>query len=498
MGASLVATVIGATASIVGATDPATLQTDTMASAASVFAAAAIPVIQAAIQAATPAIQDAAKTVAGSAAIVGTAAAPYVAVAVPAVGIGIAGAVVGGMVVNKLISSENAKDKMIIADAEKRVKEVGDALYDANRREKEQREARENAEDKVREEREALDVAERREREERVAREDAERRAREERWARETAEKRVREEKEARENAEKRAKEESKARKDAENRAREEKEAREHAEKDSTRLAEDFAEKDRCLENGIQPIKRPTEEELRSVKERLQYEDGYFHLAVTGTAGSGKSSLINAFRGLHNKDPRAAKTGVIETTSEIGRYPDPDGRQPRKSIIWYDVPGAGTLDVTDWQYFNEQGLFIFDLIILVVGIRFTKIDLAILENSQRFRIPVFIVRSKADQDIRNNLQDMIQDSDAESPEDYAKARDDYIADARKSINSNLKKAGLPSQMVYIVSKDSLRTLVKGEKVSKDIIDEVKLNNDLLRVAHERRNLDQLVTGVTAL
>lgn len=90
-----------------------------------------------------------------------------------------------------------------------------------------------------------------------------------------------------------------------------EKEARERAEKE-------LGEKTELLEKGIQPTKWPTADELRAVKEKLQYQDGHFHFAVTGGAGCGKSSLINAFRGMRNKDERAAKTGVVETTSEIG------------------------------------------------------------------------------------------------------------------------------------------------------------------------------------
>ena len=116
---------------------------------------------------------------------------------------------------------------------------------------------------------------------------------------------------------------------------------------------------------GIQPEVWPTEEEFRSAKTRIQYDPEKLHFAVCGNSGSGKSSLINAFRGLTNFDPGAAPTDIIETTMSVTRYPDPHDELPHSRFIWFDVPGAGTLNVPSWQYFNEQGLFVFDIVILV-------------------------------------------------------------------------------------------------------------------------------------
>ena len=130
---------------------------------------------------------------------------------------------------------------------------------------------------------------------------------------------------------------------------------------------EQKAKKDleRALYQGIQPEVWPTEEEFRLAKTRIQYDPEKLHFAIYGSSGSGKSSLINALRGLTNFDPGAAPTGVTETTMSITRYPDPHEELPHSRFIWFDVPGAGTLNVPGWQYFNQLGLFIFDIIILV-------------------------------------------------------------------------------------------------------------------------------------
>ncbi|KAI6115188.1 hypothetical protein EDD16DRAFT_1595594 [Pisolithus croceorrhizus] len=96
---------------------------------------------------------------------------------------------------------------------------------------------------------------------------------------------------------------------------------------------------------GIQPVVMPSFEELEDVKRRIQYQEGVFHFAVAGVAGSGKSSLINAFLGLRNGDTSAAATGATETTLMVTIYADANPQHP---FAWFDIPGAGTLKIPDW------------------------------------------------------------------------------------------------------------------------------------------------------
>jgi len=235
------------------------------------------------------------------------------------------------------------------------------------------------------------------------------------------------------------------------------------------------------LRKGIRPVIEPTQAEFRAARERLQYEEGMFHFAIAGIAGSGKTSLVNAFRGLRNSDKAAAPTGIIETTSAIARYPDPE-----YPFAWYDVPGAGTLSVPDWQYFTDQGLYALDCIIVLLDIRLTSTDIAILRDCARFDIPAYIVRSKATQHTRNLAGDM-PDADDDDDDDAGileRAREMYIQETRASVARNLKAAGLPEQRVYMVDKDTLARKVKGRSV-RDGIDEEELLHDLLAEAHRR-------------
>ncbi|OJA18027.1 hypothetical protein AZE42_07035 [Rhizopogon vesiculosus] len=246
-------------------------------------------------------------------------------------------------------------------------------------------------------------------------------------------------------------------------------------------------EAERQLKEGIQPVVTPTPEEVNAAKRKVQYQEDLFHFAVAGVAGGGKSSLINAFRGLRNKDRGSAATGVTETTLAMSRYANANAEHP---YVWYDIPGAGTLKIPDWQYFNAQGLYVFDCIIVLFDNRFTMTDIAILTNCRRFKIPTYIVRSKADQHIRNLMRDMGYDSDDEDDEDnkkklYRNARQQFIDQTRRSVKDNLENANIPDQRVYIISNEAMLGVVK-EKRPKKVIDEVELLNDLLGEAQIRR------------
>ncbi|KAI6011300.1 interferon-inducible GTPase-domain-containing protein [Pisolithus marmoratus] len=252
---------------------------------------------------------------------------------------------------------------------------------------------------------------------------------------------------------------------------------------ESARAAKEAQEEaEERLRRGLEPVVIPTLDEIAAAKTRVQYEQGRFHFAVAGVAGSGKSSLINAIRGMENRHQDAADTGVVETTVTIGRYPDSN---PDLPFVWYDIPGAGTLSQPDWLYFNSQGLFVFDCVVVLFDNRFTQTDIAILTNCRRFQIPTYIVRSKADVHIRNIMYDDGYDSaHDEMPRReslYSAARERLIADTRANVKRNLKEAGLPDQRVYIVSNRTLLSIVKDRSlgVSYKIIDELELIKDIL-------------------
>jgi ribosome biogenesis GTPase A len=136
-----------------------------------------------------------------------------------------------------------------------------------------------------------------------------------------------------------------------------------HAEEQLSILASQLEQAQTNPRMGLQPVVWPTEEEFNNVKKRVQYRSDRLHVALCGSSGTGKSSLINAVRGLPNQDDGAAPTGVA--TMNTQRYPDIRKEDPFPRFVWFDIPGGGGGKITDWHYFTNQGLFVFDVILVV-------------------------------------------------------------------------------------------------------------------------------------
>ncbi|KAG1776869.1 interferon-inducible GTPase-domain-containing protein [Suillus placidus] len=219
------------------------------------------------------------------------------------------------------------------------------------------------------------------------------------------------------------------------------------------------------------------------MKAQYHYSPGFIHIAVIGSAGAGKSSVINAVRGLSRNDRMAAPTGIVECTDAVTRYPDPCSNS---RMIWYDVPGAGTPNVSDWQYFNDMGLYIFDCIIVLTDNRVLESDFAILRACEQFRnIEAFIVRSKSDQHINNMVcKKMLQgfdlydpNMDAETRSLFLKTKSEeqkrFIDETSQNMQMHLERENLLPKKIYIVCMDVMLATVHKIRSPK-VIDEADL------------------------
>jgi GTP-binding protein EngB required for normal cell division len=244
-----------------------------------------------------------------------------------------------------------------------------------------------------------------------------------------------------------------------------------------TRRLQEMTESLRLVKERIcdvRPTKWPTQQQFDAIKEQYEYSPQKFHIAVSGNSGTGKSSLINSLRGLYPYDQEAADTNDIECTMTVTRYPDPD---PRKNVVWFDVPGAGTQSHPEAQYFNDKGLYIFDAILVIFGDRFASTDIAILRQCALYNIPSYIVRTKADIHVRNRYEKALNAerrkrkkgkrelSKDESDRVFEEEKRAFKEATKASVEKELEYAGLPIQPVFIVSSEGLLSATR-EMMSK--------------------------------
>ncbi|KAI8962042.1 interferon-inducible GTPase-domain-containing protein [Daldinia sp. FL1419] len=311
------------------------------------------------------------------------------------------------------LERKQESERLALVDAEKRKAEALAALEEAKRKEEQERLARHEAEERVKQEHLAREQAEQREEQERLAREEAQHREQRERSSREIAERELEKERLARQKAEQREQQERSVREQAEQELEKERLARQAAEhrEEQERLARNLAEHNEYLakeavkveryerelrELGILPGRKITDTDIKYARAVAGYEEGYANIAVVGSRGTGKSSLINSLRGLSHNDKDAAEVGEVETTLRRKRY-----RDKGHGVVWYDIPGAGTRNISAWEYYYGNDLYAYDKIVFVHGTTLTESDLRILKLCQYRKQPWVSVRSKADLHIWN-------------------------------------------------------------------------------------------------
>ena len=208
-----------------------------------------------------------------------------------------------------------------------------------------------------------------------------------------------------------------------------------------------------------------SQEQYEKMYRELNFEEGKVHIAIIGGTGVGKSSLVNAFRGLKDKAPDAAPVGEKDCTKTATHYVDP--RFPW--IVWFDIPGAGTQDRSTTTYFEEQGLFLMDFVLVVCSSRVKELDMAILKRAHHYGIPAGLVRSKADQDLLQRAKRECDDSDDEDEikSNMKRVKPAYVKEIKEDLMNEVKTAGLDGYVTpkncFLVSAKILRGLMIATK-----------------------------------
>ncbi|XP_077312857.1 interferon-gamma-inducible GTPase 10-like [Lithobates pipiens] len=127
-------------------------------------------------------------------------------------------------------------------------------------------------------------------------------------------------------------------------------------------------------------------------------ENTPLNVAITGESGSGKSTFINALRGLGDEDEESAKTNVVETTMKPTPYPHPKN----KSVTYWDLPGIGTPNFKANAYLDKVQFQRYDFFIIIASERFKENHILLAEEIQKMKKKFYFVRSKIDQDLQNS------------------------------------------------------------------------------------------------
>ncbi|CAL8277958.1 unnamed protein product [Lota lota] len=163
------------------------------------------------------------------------------------------------------------------------------------------------------------------------------------------------------------------------------------------------------------------------------------NIAITGESGSGKSTFINAFRGIDNTDERAARTGVATTTK-----PEPYPHPIYHNVTLWDLPGIGTSKFPADQYLKRSGFENVDFFIIVSAGRFRENDAKLAQEIKKMGKYFYYVRSKID----NNLRDAER-----SQREYDEEK--TLQKIRENCIQGLEEQGVASPQVFLVSNFDL-------------------------------------------
>ncbi|XP_077116139.1 interferon-inducible GTPase 5-like [Ranitomeya variabilis] len=155
----------------------------------------------------------------------------------------------------------------------------------------------------------------------------------------------------------------------------------------------------------IQDVRSALEEgDLCTATEKLskslrEIENAPLNIAITGESGTGKSTFVNAIRGMDDEQEGSAKTGVIETT----KVPSPYVHPQYPNVTVWDLPGIGTPNFVADSYLQSVEFSRYDFFIILSSERFKQNDIDLAKAIQAMNKKFYFVRSKVDSDVHASM-----------------------------------------------------------------------------------------------
>ncbi|XP_043913161.1 interferon-inducible GTPase 5-like [Protopterus annectens] len=167
--------------------------------------------------------------------------------------------------------------------------------------------------------------------------------------------------------------------------------------------------------------------------ETIHLQSSRVDIAVTGESGCGKSSLINAILGFAETDKPSAPVDVKETTLE----PVPYKHVRFPNVVFWDLPGIGTLNFPASSYFEKINITKFDFF-LICGLRFNKNDVLLAKEILRAGKKFFFLRTKIDTDVEYYRR-------------QGRHEETALEVIRKDCRKKIELAGITSFTVFLIS-----------------------------------------------
>ncbi|XP_060113696.1 uncharacterized protein LOC132585837 [Heteronotia binoei] len=177
-------------------------------------------------------------------------------------------------------------------------------------------------------------------------------------------------------------------------------------------------------------------------------------IAITGVSRAGKSSLVDALRGMNDFEEGAAVTGkvskwkwkwkskeTVKLTMGPKKYPHPVF--PR--VAMWDLPGIEKKHFQAEEYLKRTNFAEYDFFVIVGAGRFTKQDVLLAKEIQKMNKKYYFVCSKVDLSIKAKKGKRRSNFSEE----------ETLEKIRKRCCKNLRKAGEPNPRVFLLSSWNL-------------------------------------------
>ncbi|XP_032741928.1 interferon-inducible GTPase 1-like [Rattus rattus] len=179
-----------------------------------------------------------------------------------------------------------------------------------------------------------------------------------------------------------------------------------------------------------------------AISEALREIDGTpLNVAVTGESGSGKSSFINALRGIGHEEKGAAEIGVVETTMWRHKYQHPS----MPNVVIWDLPGIGTTNFPPKTYLEKMKFYEYDFFIIISATRFKKNDIDLAKAINMMNKDFYFVRTKVDSDLRNE----------ENTKPRSFDREKVLQNIRLNCVKHFKENGMDEPPIFLISNIDL-------------------------------------------